>query len=120
MTSACLEQLLPIYYTRMTDYESDIYWVNQIRISQSWMLASNLFMDFQDVIPYRRALEQHFYISNEEILLLEVLRHFDPVQSLRSISSRLLPPPFPETIIHTVLLSFYGACELCTDVWDVR
>jgi len=60
MTSACLEQLLPVYYTRMTDYESDIYWVNQIRISQSWMLASNLFMDFQDVIPYSRALEQHF------------------------------------------------------------
>jgi hypothetical protein len=61
-----------------------IYWVNQIRVFQSWMLASNLIMDFRDVIPYRHCSRTVFYIPNKEILLLEVLRHSDPVQSLRS------------------------------------
>jgi hypothetical protein len=41
-----------------------------------------------------------FDISNKEILLLEVLPHFDRLEVYKF---SLRPPPFPETMIHTVL-----------------
>jgi hypothetical protein len=67
------------------------------------MLASNLFMDFRDVIPYRRVLEQHLTYLTYLIKGFFCLSFCDTLIASKYISSSLHPPFLPETIIHTML-----------------
>jgi hypothetical protein len=82
------------------------------------MLASNLVMDFRDVIPYRHTLEQHFTYLMKRFFYLRFCGTLILFNHFEVISSGLHPPPFPGTIIHTVLFTRQKT-TICNLPWSL-